>query len=289
MNEIPLIPLASVKAFFDYAIEREKIRMAKEAGKPAPWTTDPVLGRFRFCNVFREDDKVTRWYAKNVRKKFKGVDLVFATTMFRMFNRPETMQALLDADQVRRFSVPVAWAAIQHMKPVVSAAYIIVGQPGNPKGLGILKALEVIHEHKHLITARIACNGQRTLEGACEALMEYLYLGAFNSYEIVTDLRHTSLLNKAVDIYTWANPGPGAARGLSRLMNEDKHFFNRGSKADRVLMFGLMRTLQDASAKYWPFDHAWEMRDVEHTLCEFDKYERTRTGEGRPKQLYLAN
>lgn len=285
----PHIKLDKVQQFFTYAIERERIRMAKEAGKPAPWTTDPILGRFRFCNVFREDDKVTRWYAKNVRKKFKGVDLVFATVMFRMFNRPETMKALLDADQVRRFSVPVAWAAIKDMKPVVSAAYIIVGVPGNPKGLGILKALEVIHEHKHLITARIACNGPRTLEGACEALMEYPYLGAFNSYEIVTDLRHTPLLNKAVDIYTWANPGPGAARGLSRLLGEDKHYFNRGSKADRVIMFHLMRVLEGLAPNYWPFDHVWEMRDVEHTLCEFDKYERARTGEGRPKQLYLAN
>lgn len=30
----------------------------------------------------------------------------------------------------------------------------------------------------------------------------------------------------------------------------------------------------------WP---AWEMREVEHTLCEFDKYERTRLGQGRPR------
>jgi hypothetical protein len=41
------------------------------------------------------------------------------------------------------------------------------------------------------------------------------------------------------------------------------------------------------SDEYWPqnWPH-WEMREVEHTLCEFDKYERARLGEGRPKQLY---
>jgi hypothetical protein len=28
------------------------------------------------------------------------------------------------------------------------------------------------------------------------------------------------------------------------------------------------------------------MREVEHTLCEFDKYERVRTGEGKPRGVY---
>ena len=29
-----------------------------------------------------------------------------------------------------------------------------------------------------------------------------------------------------------------------------------------------------------------EMRDIEHTLCEFDKYERVRNGEGKPRSIY---
>ena len=29
-----------------------------------------------------------------------------------------------------------------------------------------------------------------------------------------------------------------------------------------------------------------EMREIEHCLCEFDKYERVRLGEGRPRSKY---
>ena len=29
-----------------------------------------------------------------------------------------------------------------------------------------------------------------------------------------------------------------------------------------------------------------EMRDIEHSLCEFDKYERVRNGEGAPRGRY---
>ena len=45
-----------VKAFFEWCIEREKIRCKREAGEAPPWTQDVVFQRGRFLNVFREDD-----------------------------------------------------------------------------------------------------------------------------------------------------------------------------------------------------------------------------------------
>jgi hypothetical protein len=30
-----------------------------------------------------------------------------------------------------------------------------------------------------------------------------------------------------------------------------------------------------------------EMRDIEHSLCEFDKYERARLGHGKPRSRYI--
>ena len=49
-----------VKAFFDWCIEREAIRVRREAGQPPPWSQDPVFQKGRFLNVFREDDKGTK-------------------------------------------------------------------------------------------------------------------------------------------------------------------------------------------------------------------------------------
>lgn len=109
------------------------------------------------------------------------------------------------------------------------------------------------------------------------------------AYEIVTDLRHTSLLDRAPDIMTWANPGPGATRGAGRILYDDATYLNRARPDDveeiMELMQGLLIMSQDP--QYWPPGWpSWEMREVEHTLCEWDKYERTRLGEGKPKQLY---
>jgi alpha-glutamyl/putrescinyl thymine pyrophosphorylase clade 1 len=36
--------------------ERETIRLRRAQGLPRPWTADPILHSYRFCNIKREDD-----------------------------------------------------------------------------------------------------------------------------------------------------------------------------------------------------------------------------------------
>ena len=54
--------------YFYWIEEREKIRILKEVDKrPPPWTEDPILRVFKFCQVFREDDRTTRWFRAHIR------------------------------------------------------------------------------------------------------------------------------------------------------------------------------------------------------------------------------
>ena len=129
-----------------------------------------------------------------------------------------------------------------------------------------------------------------TLQWTTGELIKLPFLGPFMAYEIVTDLRHTPMLDKAPDIMTWANPGPGGARGAGRVVGEGPEHYSRSNAKDQERIQGVMRSLlhmMKTEQQHWPSDWpAWEMRDVEHTLCEFDKYERARLGEGCPKQRY---
>lgn len=43
-----------------FAQEREAIRLRRAAGEGAPWTRDPIMADWSFCNVRREDDRVTQ-------------------------------------------------------------------------------------------------------------------------------------------------------------------------------------------------------------------------------------
>lgn len=193
--------------------------------------------------------------------------------------------------------------------PYVTGAYIIKTPDGYDKLSGVLKCVEWFMTQTPIVSGPLACvphesdrygwwqvasdmirareyeaSLRPTLESTWEWLRKFPFLGDFMAYEIVTDLRHTALLDKAPDIMTWANPGPGAMRGLNRINGRDLN-----KRLPKHVFVCEMRTILEESRyqERWPSVFpAWEMREVEHTLCEFDKYERARLGEGRPRGVY---
>src|SRR3546814_6985564 len=74
----------------DTAKERYLIMLRRENGNPPnSWTDDPIFQTYRFCNVFREHDRVTRWYRQNVSGPIghSNVDQFRAAVVFRLLNR----------------------------------------------------------------------------------------------------------------------------------------------------------------------------------------------------------
>jgi len=302
--------------FFEYARERYQIHLNRSAGLPRPWTRDKILQTGRFCNVFREDDRTTKWFREHVRDPLRNrPEVLLATVVFRMFNRISTGEAIFcqtdmvgmggmrsvfrtrsDYDYVTAFDLFLHTGKVAHLRrailahcgsgPYVTGAYIISSPPGYTKLNGVLEILNKFvnndNEVKWRQFAVTLAQTSQPLEYVWEWLSCHDYLGRFHSYEIVTDLRHTRLLERAPDIMTWANPGPGARRGLNRVLGKDY----KDKTMSREELIGGMRELLVLSrgARMWPREWPlWELRDVEHTLCEFDKYERVRLGQGRMK------
>jgi hypothetical protein len=270
------VNLKQVAPFFAFAREREWIRIRRVEGRGPPWTNDPVLQRWRFCNVFREDDKTTQWFARNVRdvldEEGLGFQLLQSTMGFRWFNRIETGERILkfllegwDADGVKE--------AVRGLKPLTTGAYMVKTPANMSKIDGINWCMKQAEEQFEDL-----CWGDN-LQAAHEKLCKLPYIGRFYAYEIVTDLRETFLLSDADDIYTWAAPGPGATRGVSLLTGRKCNYV---SDRDRNFMLDSMRELLDYSRRpYCWHEHwrQWDMRTVEHTLCEFDKYIRASKGQ----------
>lgn len=293
-----------VARFFAYARERHNIKLRKDdLGMKPPWTDDPILRQFRFCNVFREDDKVTRWIRHHIWHEGYGDRLLGALVIARWFNRIETLEKMLPRpDAYRSFvdnlfyswSVTMsAWSLdmtdrLKDVSPLVTGAHMIKTPASMNKLQGLIWCLEqILPEARELqeCLERPRC----TLQAATAQLAAYPYLGPFMAYEVVTDLRHTPVLQDAPDIMSWANPGPGCVRGYGRVVADDPMLYNRSSAFDRDVVVRGMQAILEFSEKeeHWSQDRpSWEMRDVEHTLCEFDKYERARLGQGSPKQRY---
>lgn len=286
-----------IDRFFTYARLRYQVMLDKNAGKLKPWTLDEILQQYRFCNIFREDDTTTKWIRERVTLKGYGSKLLGAMIIARWFNRVETLERMRGTDPhnnlLYSWSEDIdAWTCVMHERlgdvhPLVTGAYMIKTPAKMNKLKGLLDCLRKILPD----TINLSCGiepGETTLQEVTEILTGYPYLGPFMAYEVVTDLRH-SILSEAPDIMTWANPGPGCARGLGRVMQDNIGYYNRHKSMDVDKMMDAMQKILKVSQNpvYWPVGWPkWEMRDVEHTLCEFDKYERARLGDGKPKQRY---
>lgn len=275
--------------FWYWINERHRIYLHKKDQKPWPWTNDPILGKYKFTNVFRQLDRVTvEWcnrYAK--LKKVNHGDIIFECCLFRLFNWPETYDAL-------RFNMSKQWDKARAIKiindrrkegkQIFTGAYIVPNLGlKTPKHHMICATLDKIYKDRGEIASAI--REGKTMEAACHILRGYNSVGPFISYEIACDLRHTKVLADAPDVRSWANPGPGAQRGIHRLLT-GTHKWKGGRKPDyQVAMRQLLehaKIKNHVKACEWPF----EMREIEHSLCEFDKYMRVKMGQGKPRSRY---
>lgn len=295
--------LAPLDRFVYWIRERHQIHLRRKAGKPKPWTDDEVMLSFFFTNPYRENDKVTQWFRDNIREPLRDdPKVLMATVIFRWFNYIPTGEVLRSP----RFgpSIPFglleAWDKDQALqilgglrdsgKQIFTGAFMINSPPGVPKLEAIIKRINNVWEAREFLVdelTRGAYERKSTLRGAHELLTEFDGLGGFMAYEIVCDLRYTALLEHAVDKLTWSNPGPGAIRGIYRILNRD---FKKGNNSTSPKLPGDWKEqttkLLEVLQKRLPKMPTFEMREVEHSLCEWDKYERMLWGDGRAKRTY---
>lgn len=280
------------KRFFYWINERESIRKKKELGlERKPWTTDTILQSYRFCNVRRMDDKVSRWLLTNWYLPYQDNPLMLpAVALARFINQPAALSTI--TKNVFEDSVSTGWRPDvlkeklrdyrNNRKPqepsLFNNAYMVRGNDGVDKVSSVLDfyIASLWEEGKLLIPDRGSMrNTHLSISG------RYGF-GSFMAGQVVADLRW-ALKGNWDDRLTWAPMGPGSARGMNRYHGRPP---KTALKQDQFLseLLGLIRE----SKKHLPvaLQEILEAHDYQNCLCEFDKYERTLHLEGRPKQKY---
>ena len=260
--------------FNNYMIERHSIYERRAEGQPYPWTDDPILKEYSFCNVYRELDRVTIWIRENWREPYADhPNLPFAMAMARQINWPDTLQEIGFPEHWNPESIKaIMQGRLNRKEKVYTGAYMLTGTLGGTK---VEQTIDKILTPLYEMPPRIINN---SLEETWKRYLPYPGFSGFMAYEVVTDLRHTKHLENAEDIMTWANPGPGAKRGLNRIHGRELE-----KSIPRKQLISEMKELLDV-CNMAPLP--LEMRDIEHCLCEFDKYERVRLGQGKPRAKY---
>lgn len=278
------------KIFLTFIHERERIRCKKELGLPRPWTNDPILEQYRFCNVNREHDKVTRWIDANIRDRFhSSPHLWFTLIIARLINQPSSL------DRIYRGSSLGVWNKVRFLrdtdpdtqpKPIFNAAYI-VSTNGMKKQKNRYVAEDVLDPIWSVATSKSG-EGLISRLHDCQDwanwLLKFNGMGDFMVNQIVTDYKYTKICQSAPDRSTFVMAGPGTRRGLNRYFGRDRREALNRTQAQIELMQirrDISNTVSTDIKEY--FD---DPNNLSNCFCEFDKYMRALTGQGRPKQHY---
>lgn len=271
---------AAVRRLVKFILEREEVRKRKEAGGAKPWTKDPILRAWRFCNVHREDDAVTRWISQHWRTPHADDPLLwFAMTVARLVNNPATLKTM---GYPKKSWVPEHFIMCMRelerhgFKPWGPAYIVSTNGKAMPKPEYVaLHVLAPLWEVRKDLTKWY--QSAQTLAGFHEMLMRFDGLGSFMAAQVVADLKYVEPLRSASDWRYWAASGPGSRRGMNRVMGRAVDV----SMVEKVWLERLQELQRVVCA-----EHSLHAQDLQNCLCEFDKYERVRTGEGRPKRKY---
>jgi len=276
-------------ALMYYMRERESIRLKKEVDElPFPWTSDCILQKFKFTNVKRSNDRTTRAFVKFYKKNYKkGQDevLLYNCGVARYFG---SMEFQKEAGWLSGCATTkLAKTAVKMRKAgqkVWTGAYVITaGGSSAPKEETVAGYLEGLWQASANIVKAMQIS--RSWCAGYVAMSDLPGFGGsgFMAKEVLQDFLLISKL-RIDDAETWTPMGPGARRGMNRMMGRT---VDAGQPEHKYIeeVQALHQIIKNWWLDVYPASEVLTAHDVQFCLCEFDKFQRV-LGGGRAKSLY---
>jgi hypothetical protein len=290
--------------YWKFAAARQEVFFSRINGSQYPWTTDPIIKKYKFTNVYRATDRVSQYLIKNVIYK-NGLskepdEILFRILLFKLFNKIETWELLIAnlgdlSWQTYSFKHydKVLSNAIMSGRRIYSAAYIM---PSGQSYFGYerkhsnhLKLIELMinsDTHERLMTAK-------RMQDAFEIIKGFPGLGDFLAYQLLIDINYSSILNFSESEFVV--PGPGAKGGIS------KCFVDLGGLSlVEIIKFMTDQQEEEFERLGLNFKTLWgrklQLIDCQNIFCEVDKYSRVKhpqikgmSERSKIKQMFRAN
>ncbi|EIW58728.1 uncharacterized protein TRAVEDRAFT_58866 [Trametes versicolor FP-101664 SS1] len=275
-------PNVVLDTFFTFVAERHRIHQRRLYGEQRPWTDDSILDTYPFTNVFRIYDRVTQYILHNVIAKGDQSlhEQCFRVMLFRSFNRMETWDLL-----VARFGA-VTWRdfdvnayeevllAEQQEHPLYGHAYIIPSPKlgGRANASNHLRLVQLMMEED--LPGEL--KKLHHLKDAHGRISLFPSMGDFMALQLLLDLNMTAHFNYAED--EWVALGPGSLACLQKMFGPAIRSFEldalRYLHRTQHAHFARLRVRPDCIPRVPGRAHGLSMVDIEHALCECEKYSR---------------
>lgn len=249
------------------------------------WTEDRILQAYFFCNSFRVLDKVSQYLITEVIEKGsqKDEEVVFRVILFNLFTKIETWEIL------QQHLGPLTWSTYnrERYRAVLDKAHsagmtlytgaFIKPAPKFSHKTNYMNHLEFL---EILMAENITkiCKCAKHMADVFEWLVSFPSLGEFTTYQLMLSLSYTKVLNFHRNDFVV--PGPGSISGLKKLFGTsiERHIGRQAGFEQDV-----MRYLAEHQQTYFnlgnfqfvglgPRELPMDIADIEHALCEVDKY-----------------
>lgn len=254
--------------------ERYNIKLRRDQGMPKPWTPDRIFQTVRFCNVHREDDKVTKW----IREYWNQPEHpAWMFVLARMINLPETLEDIIEYSTIIEDPEGQTLEGLadglksireQGVK-IFTSAYTIstCGQRMDK----IDYVMSVVENVKKLQDsgARPWVDPTKTCRDTWETLQRVDGLGSFLAAQVVADMKNTNghPLKLASDWWTFSAPGPGSLRGLGWWFAQSE-----GCVREKDYHKILKMCREEVDPLVMEYVPRISNQDFQNCLCEFSKY-----------------
>ncbi|TFK29075.1 hypothetical protein FA15DRAFT_664384 [Coprinopsis marcescibilis] len=226
VNGIELKASPAFDTLWKWAAERKAIDDRRRAGLPRPWTTDPILHEYAFCNTYRVLDRVSQYIITNVIElgPQDPVEVVFRITLFNTFTKISTWEALTAA-----LGTPhLTWASYDRGayqtvldtlkargEPIYTAAFI---KPAPHFGyttnhMNHLVLLENLMQNDMPAKLRHA----QSLADVYEYLVSFPGMAVFTTYQLMLNLGYARQGLGRFGGLDFVIPGPGCVSGLAKM------------------------------------------------------------------------
>jgi hypothetical protein len=275
--------------YFFFIQERMNIFWKRYEGASRHLTSDPILAKHKFTNVYRAQDRVSQFLIRNViydsPSNFNEIDVLLRILVFKVFNNIETwiyLENRFGPICIANFKIGAISKVLDERiktKPIFSAAYMMAGSHEK------YSMYSSKHERwLHMIEKEIIKNkkfekiaGAKSLGEVYEILLGCSFIGEFLAYQYAIDFNYSEAINFSEDSFVKA--GIGAIRGIKKCFpNVEKKDFEACIRYTQENFSAYQKKYGFTEFRNL-FGREPKLIDLQNCFCETDKYLRVKMPE----------
>lgn len=271
--------------YFYFIQERMNILWSRLHGNQSPWTSDPILGQYRFTNVYRVTDRVSQYLIAEVIHKHADLppeDIILRVVVFKIFNRIDTWEfieskvGMLSCQNFDTQKISQLLMERRQQRPIFNNAYMMTGTHSRYNHLTSKHEKWLSMVENELISPKNLNKilGAKSLKDLYESLRSISFIGNFLAYQYAIDINYSNIFE--FDENSFVKAGIGAVRGIKKCFKKINP-----SQIDSAIYFTLenFESLQQRFG-YNDFTPVPGRKptliDLQNCFCETDKYLRAR-------------